>query len=180
MLHELVNLPFVAFSPSSIAIGIEAWTWLIGERPDMEIPLMTEVDAGWAETIKRGTGLFSKSMKYVQNYSFINSTHIITSSEDPFIRPIEYAATDKTLIDGVMYAGKRLLSPHTQLLQMLLSRFQSVRYRRSGLMLVFLRLILRSTRAHTSFRYDSCLTLEPRIDLLLVPTPWPGRDGSPS
>lgn len=135
LLHELVNLPFVAFSPSSIAVGIEAWTWLIGERPDMEIPLMTEVDAGWAETIKRGAGLFSKAM----------------NSEDPFIRPIEYAATDKTLIDRMMYAGRRLLSPHAQLLQMLLSRFQSVRYRRSGLILVFTRLILRSTRAHASF-----------------------------
>jgi phosphatidylinositol 4-kinase A len=58
-------LPFVAFSPSSIAVGVEAWTWLIGERADMEIPLMAEGDAGWAETIKRRKGLFSKAMKYV-------------------------------------------------------------------------------------------------------------------
>jgi hypothetical protein len=29
----------------------------------MEIPLMVEIDAGWAETIKRGKGIFSKTMK---------------------------------------------------------------------------------------------------------------------
>jgi phosphatidylinositol 4-kinase len=78
----------------------------------------------------------------------------VYSFEDPFSHPIEYTATDKNLIDRVTFAGRRLLSPHTQLLQMLLSRFQSVRYRRSGLMLVLLRLILRSTRAHQLFRYD--------------------------
>ncbi|KAG8826070.1 phosphatidylinositol-4- kinase [Serendipita sp. 401] len=150
LLHELVNLPFVAFSPSSIAVGIEAWTWLIGERPDMEIPLMTEIDAGWAETIKRGRGLFSTSTNY----------------SDPFVHPIENTATDKSLIDLATYSGQRLLSPHAQLLQMLLSRFQAVRYRRSGLMLVILRLIMRSTRSHQSIS-TSAMAREGRFSLLI-------------
>ncbi|KAG8834446.1 phosphatidylinositol-4- kinase [Serendipita sp. 399] len=150
LLHELVYLPFVAFSPSSIAVGIEAWTWLVGERPDMEIPLITEIDAGWAETIKRGKGIFSASMNY----------------KDPFVHPIEYTATDKSYIDLVTYTGQRLLSPHAQLLQMLLSRFQSVRYQRSGLMLVILRLIIRSTHSHQAIS-TSAMAREGRFSLLI-------------
>ncbi|CAG7846286.1 Phosphatidylinositol 4-kinase stt4 Short=PI4-kinase; Short=PtdIns-4-kinase [Serendipita indica DSM 11827] len=150
LLHELAHLPFVAFSPSSIAVGVEAWTWLIGERPDMEIALMTEIDAGWAETIKRGKGVFSKSMNF----------------KDPFEHPIEYTPTDKASIDRVMYSGQRLLSPHNQLLRMLLSRFQSVRYRRSGLMLVLLRLVLRSTKAHKLFSTNA-MAREGRFSFLI-------------
>jgi len=63
LVQELVALPFVAFTPSSIAAGIEAWTWLIGERPDLEISLMTDISEAWAETIKLRKGLFSPSMK---------------------------------------------------------------------------------------------------------------------
>lgn len=104
--------------------------------------------------------------------SSISSFLTRISFGDPFNHPIKYTSTDKALIDRVAYAGKRLLSPHTQLLQMLLSRFQSVRYRRSGLMLVLLRLILRSTKAHKSFRYSllfDCI----HSDRSIVQMRWP-------
>jgi phosphatidylinositol 4-kinase A len=65
LVQELVALPFVAFTPSSMAAGIEAWTWLIGERSDLEISLMTDISEAWAETMKLHKGLFSTSIKYV-------------------------------------------------------------------------------------------------------------------
>lgn len=153
LVQELVALPFVAFTPSSIAAGIESWTWLIGERPDLEISLMTDISEAWAETIKLRKGLFSISMKWVSlshvtNLWFTNCP----SFDDPFNHPVEYSATDKALIDRTVMTGKKLLGPHTQLLRMLLSRFQAVRYRRPGLMLLITRLVLRTTRSHKSFR----------------------------
>lgn len=154
LVQELVTLPFVAFTPSSIAAGIEAWTWLIGERPDLEISLMTDISEAWAETIKLRKGLFSTSMKCVLLSCLTNLwLTSFVSFDDPFNHPVEYSATDKALIDRTVATGKKLLGPHTQLLQMLLSRFQAVRYRRPGLMLLITRLVLRTTRSHKSFRY---------------------------
>jgi hypothetical protein len=62
---------------------------------------------------------------------------------------------------------------------MLLSRFQSVRYRRSGLMLVLLRLILRSTRAHKSFRLVALHALRPLVYIIPARMQWPGKDDLP-
>jgi phosphatidylinositol 4-kinase len=153
LMQEFVALPFVAFTSSSIAAGIEAWTWLIGERPDLEISLMTDISEAWAETIKLRKGLFSTSMKYVFLSCLTNLWLTSSSSfDDPFNHPVEYSATDKALIDRMVATGKKLLGPHTQVLRMLLSRFQAVRYRRPGLMLLITRLVLRTTRNHKSFR----------------------------
>ncbi|KDQ11709.1 hypothetical protein BOTBODRAFT_147082 [Botryobasidium botryosum FD-172 SS1] len=132
LLHYLVNLPFEPFSPSSIISGIEAWTWLIQERPDMEIPLMVEINYAWSTTIDLNKGLFSQSL---------NTT-------DPFIQPIEYSPMEKKNIDRALASARRLLLPHTALLQMLTSRFQAVRYKDLGLMTLLHRLISRSTGAH--------------------------------
>ena len=153
LVQELVALPFVAFTPSSIAAGIEAWTWLIGERPDLEISLMIDISEAWAETIKLRKGLFSTSMKCIPILRLTNLwLTSCLSFDDPFNHPVEYSATDKGLIDRTVMTGKKLLGPHTQLLRMLLSRFQAVRYRRPGLMLLITRLILRTTRSHKTFR----------------------------
>lgn len=101
---------------------------------------------------QEGKGFILKNHEVGPIFKSSYYTLIYHSSVDPFNRPIEYTATNKALIDRVVYAGKRLLSPHGQLLQMLLSRFQSVRYRRSGLILVIHRLFIRSTKAYESFR----------------------------
>lgn len=55
-----------------------------------------------------------------------------------------------------MQAARRLLLPHTVLLQGLSSIFQAVRYRKAPLMRVLLRLILRSALAHKSMRCVLC------------------------
>lgn len=64
LLHHLVILPFETFTPVSISIGLEAWTWLLSERPDMEIPLMMEISVCWSGTVRRRRGLFSNSLKF--------------------------------------------------------------------------------------------------------------------
>lgn len=173
LVQELVTLPFVAFTPSSIAAGIEAWTWLIGERPDLEISLMTDISEAWAETIKLRKGLFSPSMKCVL-ISLLTNPRLTScvSFDDPFNHPVEYSATDKVLIDRMVTTVKKLLGPHTQLLRMLLSRFQAVRYRRPGLMLLITRLVLRTTRSHKLFRYVLDPSYLLRSDSLSVLSLW--------
>lgn len=63
ILHCLVELPMAVFTPLAIAAGVDAWTWLVRERPEAEIALMGEISAGWLNTVKEGKGLFSSSMK---------------------------------------------------------------------------------------------------------------------
>ena len=66
-IHHLVALPFEAFTPSSIAAGIEVWTWVISERPEFEISVMAELSSAWALSIKHERGIFSKTQKYVRS-----------------------------------------------------------------------------------------------------------------
>jgi phosphatidylinositol 4-kinase len=56
-------LPFEIFSPAAIAVGIQTWTWLIGEKPELEFAIMTEIDAAWTTTIKHQRGIFSSTLK---------------------------------------------------------------------------------------------------------------------
>ncbi|KAG8969691.1 phosphatidylinositol-4- kinase [Tulasnella sp. 419] len=132
LLHYLVVLPFEVFTPPAIAMGIEAWTWVVRERPEAEISLMLEINSAWAGTIRFHKGIFSTSLNF----------------DDPFNHPIEYSPTDQAEIDRSLAAARRLLVPHSLLLHMLTSRFQAVRYRHPGLMMLLLRLILRSSLAH--------------------------------
>ncbi|KAJ8594622.1 hypothetical protein M405DRAFT_469254 [Rhizopogon salebrosus TDB-379] len=135
LVYFLVALPFEVFTPSAVAAGIETWTWVIAERPDMEVAIMCEVLTAWFGTVKERKGVFSPSSNYV----------------DPFYRPISYSPTDKDEIDRATAHARRLLMPHTLILQMLFSRLQAARYCRSTVMFLIQRLVLRSARAHKLF-----------------------------
>ncbi|TFK94778.1 atypical/PIKK/PI4K protein kinase [Polyporus arcularius HHB13444] len=148
--HYLVALPFEAFTQSAISAGIESWSWVIAEKPNYEMTLMSEIAAAWDTSVKLGKGMFSASQNYV----------------DPFLHEVRYSPTDKASIDRAARAVSRLLAPHTLILQLLFSRLQAARYRRPGLMLLFQRLALSSARAHKSICTHP-LAREARFSFLL-------------
>ncbi|KZS95958.1 atypical/PIKK/PI4K protein kinase [Sistotremastrum niveocremeum HHB9708] len=151
LLHYIVTLPFELFTPAAISTAIQTWTWIIVERPDVEIPLMVEINAAWLSTINHKKGLFSSHL----------------DCHDPFYDTIEYSPTDRALIDHTEMSARRLLTPHSLILTMLLSRFQAARYDRPGLMLLILRLVLKSARAFKSLRFTNPLAREARFSFLL-------------
>ncbi|KAG6909642.1 hypothetical protein DXG01_016424 [Tephrocybe rancida] len=138
LLHHLVALPFEVATPPAIAAGIEVWTWVISNKPDVEVALMTELLSAWSDTIKHEKGMFSSALNY----------------EDPFYDPISYSPTDKEVIDRGTANARRMLTPHALVLQMLLSRLQAARYRRPGMMFLIQHLVLRSARAYRSLRWS--------------------------
>lgn len=150
LLHRLVTLPFEVFTPVAVATGIEVWTWVIAEKPSIEVALMSEVLAAWFLTVRERKGVFSQSLNY----------------QDPFQHPVNYVPTDKEEIDRATTNAQRLLVPHTLILQMLFSRLQSARYRRSSVMFLIQRLVLRSAYAHKLFSTHP-LARELRFSFLL-------------
>ncbi|KAI0046132.1 atypical/PIKK/PI4K protein kinase [Auriscalpium vulgare] len=150
LIYYLVALPFEVFTPSAIAAGIEVATWVISERPEFEVAMMTEINAAWMATIRHEKGIFSKALNY----------------DDPFYHPVDYAPTDKDKIDRATSHARRVLSPHTLILQMWFSRLQAARYRRPGLMLLFQRMVLHSARAHRTMSTHP-LAREARFSFLL-------------
>ncbi|KAF9067556.1 hypothetical protein BDP27DRAFT_1328569 [Rhodocollybia butyracea] len=150
LLHYLVSIPIEVSTPPSISAAIEVWTWVIAEKPSIEVALMSELLSAWTDTIKDEKGIFSTSLNY----------------DDPFYHPISYSPTDKETIDQGTTNARRLLTPHALVLQMLLSRLQAARYRRPGVMFLLQHLVLRSARAHQSFSTHA-LAREARFSFLL-------------
>ncbi|KAF9526949.1 hypothetical protein CPB83DRAFT_856867 [Crepidotus variabilis] len=150
LLHFLVTLPFGVASPSALASGIDVWSWVIAERSEIEVALMSEILSAWSDTIKNHMGLFSKSLNY----------------EDPFFCPIDYSPTNKETIDRGLTQARRLLTSHALIVQMLLSRLQAARYHRPGVMFIIQHLVLRSCRAFETFSTHA-LAREARFSFLL-------------
>lgn len=60
-----MSIPFEVSTPSSISAAIEVWTWVIAEKPSIEVALMSELLSAWTGTIKDEKGIFSTSLKSV-------------------------------------------------------------------------------------------------------------------
>jgi phosphatidylinositol 4-kinase len=65
-MRHLVELPFEVFTPAAIAAGIDVWTWIISEKPEYEIGVMTEINSSWLATVRFERGMFSTSQKYFE------------------------------------------------------------------------------------------------------------------
>ena len=68
-MRYLIALPFEAFTPASIAAGIDVWTWVISEKPEYEIAVMMEINSAWLATVRFERGMFSTSQKYTDSHS---------------------------------------------------------------------------------------------------------------
>ncbi|WVO18533.1 hypothetical protein L204_106252 [Cryptococcus depauperatus] len=150
VLHYLVELPIVAFTPLAIAAGVDAWTWLLRQRPEAEVAVIGAITAGWMETVEAKRGVFNNSMNY----------------KDPFETPIEYSPSDKKVFDLDLAKARRLLKPHTLLVQVLSSQFQAIKYRERGITISLIRMMMISLKMHHEMSTHP-LSREVRFSLLL-------------
>ncbi|KAL7418401.1 Phosphatidylinositol 4-kinase stt4 [Cryptotrichosporon argae] len=132
ILHYLVEIPMSAFTPLSIAAGVDAWTALLRQRPEAEIAVIGEISAGWLETIRIGRGMFNTVLNY----------------RDPFVSTIQYAPSDHKAMEHELGRATRLLTPHLLLVQFLSAQFHASKTREPGVMVSLIRLIMRSLIAH--------------------------------
>jgi hypothetical protein len=154
IIHYLVELPMTAFTPLAIAAGVDAWTWLLRQRPAAQVSIIGEISAGWLETIKSKKGLFSNSMESV--LALLADPGLIHNSyTDPFVSPVQYSPSDKKVMDLELAKARRLLRPHLLLIQVLSSQFQAVKYSEPGIMMSIIRLMMRSVSGAAQMRYMS-------------------------
>lgn len=137
LLHFIVSIPFLVFTPEAISTACQVWTWVIGARPEVESKIMVELTTGWAMTTKARKGIFSPSL----------------TSKHPFLRKTEMGAFNREEVTSEQEQASRLFTPHLTLIHLISSRFQAFRYRDPIMVLSLVRLI-----QHSGFAVDRMST----------------------
>ncbi|KAF2076319.1 hypothetical protein CYY_002375 [Polysphondylium violaceum] len=63
LLHLVCYAPAYIFTPESMSIGISCWKWLLAERPDLTIFIMTSLSDIWSWTVNQRVGLFTNTQR---------------------------------------------------------------------------------------------------------------------
>lgn len=125
LLHFIVSIPFLVFTPEAISTACQVWTWVIGARPEVETKIMVELTIGWAMSARARKGVFSSSL----------------STKHPFLRKTEMGAFNREEITAEQEQAAKLFTPHLTLVHLISSRFQAFRYRDPTMVLALVRLI---------------------------------------
>ncbi|SPO31551.1 related to phosphatidylinositol-4-kinase [Ustilago trichophora] len=131
LLHFIVSIPFLVFTPEAISTACQVWTWVIGARPEVETKIMVELTIGWAMTAKARKGIFSPNL----------------TTKHPFLRKTEMGAFNREEITAEQEQAARLFTPHLTLIHLISSRFQAFRYRDPTMVLSLVRLLQHSGAA---------------------------------
>ncbi|CAH7669300.1 hypothetical protein PPACK8108_LOCUS3895 [Phakopsora pachyrhizi] len=128
ILSRIISIPIRSFTPFSCSLGLELWTWLIDAKPEVEIKLVTEVLNMWDWTLRRRKGLFSNA-------------HDL---DYPLNQSIQFTSTDRAEMQHHHNTIKRMLKPHSVLIDFISSRFQAARYKSRSIVLATMRLLKNS------------------------------------
>nr|CDI56699.1 related to phosphatidylinositol-4-kinase [Melanopsichium pennsylvanicum 4] len=128
LLHFIVSIPFLVFTPEAISTACQVWTWVIGARPEVETKIMVELTIGWAMTAKARKGIFSSAL----------------TTKHPFLRKTEMGAFNREEVTAEQEQAARLFNPHLSLIHLISSRFQAFRYRDPTMVLALVRLLQHS------------------------------------
>ncbi|CEH18841.1 related to phosphatidylinositol-4-kinase [Ceraceosorus bombacis] len=150
ILHFIVAIPLRVFTPAAVTTASHVWTWIIGERPELETKVMVEASIGWAATIKSRRGLFSNAL----------------DAEHPLLKKTEMSAFDRKEVQRERERATKLFAPHLTLIRLMSSRFQAFRYRDAAMVLTLVRLLQRSAQA-TDHMSTHALSREVRFALLV-------------
>ncbi|KAG4306232.1 hypothetical protein PORY_000220 [Pneumocystis oryctolagi] len=105
----IVRIPFMILTVPSIKLGISLWTWIITERPSLQIQILTEISRNFEWSIRKRQGLFSNSIDPL----------------NAFAKPMEYLPTDKSIYDKELQKAFNLFTPHLLLINFLSSHLQA-------------------------------------------------------
>jgi phosphatidylinositol 4-kinase A len=149
IVHHLVNIPFQAFTKTSIKLGISLWLGVIHENPRMEPRILTEIALAWEKTINCGVGIFSDHFHH----------------QDPFYVKMEFAPSDKEALLKHQQLVQDTISPHLRVHQFFESHFNAIRLGSLNTQRTFIRVI---SKTLDGFRKISCHPLAREIHFHVV------------
>ncbi|KAI7897758.1 uncharacterized protein BX663DRAFT_527118 [Cokeromyces recurvatus] len=129
IVHHLVRIPVLIFTPESLEIGVNIWNWLLVKRPELEDKLITEMIYVWNWAQRNRKGLFSTSL----------------DPQNLFMCQMTYGPPNKQVRDKQQHLATTLFSPHVIWIKFFTSWFYSIRHKNSQLVTLFVRRVLMST-----------------------------------
>ncbi|KAI9473410.1 MAG: hypothetical protein EXX96DRAFT_304862 [Benjaminiella poitrasii] len=129
IVHHLVHLPVMIFTPESLEIGIQVWNWLLVKRPELENKLMIEITQAWSWTQSHRKGLFSPTL----------------DPQSPFMSRMTYEPSDKRIRDEQHRLATLTFTPHVKWIQFITNRFYAIRHRSPELVKLLVRQFLMTT-----------------------------------
>ncbi|KAL9933013.1 hypothetical protein V8E36_008268 [Tilletia maclaganii] len=150
LLAFVVAIPIRVFTPAAIQTASHVWTWIIGERPEVETKIMVEITVGWSSTVKLRRGIFSDSL----------------TNNHPLLRKTEMSPFNRAEVEAELEVAHKMFNPHLILVQLMASRYQAFRYRDPTTVLALVRLIQRCAAA-TKQMSNHPLAREARFSLII-------------
>ncbi|KAK9727777.1 phosphatidylinositol-4- kinase [Basidiobolus ranarum] len=127
--HDLVEAicwaPVAVFTSQSLKMGTSIWTYLMVQRPDLEMKLMVEIGNCWASVIRSRKGIFSQQLEL----------------KNPFLTKMQYTPSDKDFRARSINQSTKIIKPHVIWVEFLTSRFEAIKYRNQALLSLFVRLL---------------------------------------
>ncbi|KAE8220280.1 hypothetical protein CF319_g6168 [Tilletia indica] len=150
LLAFVVAIPIRVFTPAAITTASHVWTWIIGERPEVETKIMVEITVGWSSTVKLRRGIFSDTL----------------TDKNPLLRKTEMTPFNRAEVEAELELAHKMFTPHLTLIQLMASRYQAFRYRDPTTVLALVRLIQRCSAA-TDEMSSHPLAREARFSLII-------------
>ncbi|CAG8502818.1 1116_t:CDS:10, partial [Ambispora leptoticha] len=151
LIQYVVWIPVYIFTPESMKLATQIWSWIITENAVFEKRIMVEIVNSWVWALRHRKGLFSSALDV----------------KDPFVNKMLYAPSDKKTRDKTYQMSNYLFGPHIIWIQFLSSRFQAVRYRSPEIVTLYLRLFQITLDACDSMS-NHALSREARFEILLL------------
>ncbi|KAI5291115.1 phosphatidylinositol-4- kinase [Ascosphaera aggregata] len=128
LVSHVVYVPFIILTTEAIELGLSLWMSIINENPSLSTKLLASVVEAWELSIVRGRGIFDLDFKHV----------------DPFLLKTEFAPSNKEELLRQQHKARDMISPHSRVLQFLLSQYNARRLSSPLIERVFIRMISRT------------------------------------
>ncbi|ORY06106.1 hypothetical protein K493DRAFT_252236 [Basidiobolus meristosporus CBS 931.73] len=127
--HDLVEAicwtPATVFTSQSLKMATAIWTYLMVQRPDLEMKLMVEISNCWASVIRSRRGIFTQHLDV----------------KNPFLTKMQYTPSDKDFRSRSISQAFKIIKPHVIWVEFLTSRFEAIKFRNQALLSLFVRLL---------------------------------------
>ncbi|WFD02688.1 1-phosphatidylinositol 4-kinase [Malassezia obtusa] len=131
LVHYLVAIPMTLCTKDALALATQAWAWVMGERPDAETALVSEIASGWARTIHARQGIYSPALV----------------ARDALLRKTDMSSFDRAEITAESEQADALFTGHLLVLQLLSDRLQASRSSNAALVTQLATLVQRQAEA---------------------------------